>query len=171
MVWTEVYVGLSGNIGDVYQTQLEALKCLKALSGVADLEVSKFYWTTPCYIQQQNKYLNAVCRFRTTLSPQDLWRELQSIQILLGQGPKPKNAPRRIDLDLLFYGEQTIATDELVVPHPRWSERLFVLRPLMDLTSHIGDIDLQHVMSQFVNIHNETVQVMKENADATNTNQ
>ena len=157
MEWTEVYIGLSSNLGDMYQTQLKALEFIKSRPDVNNLVVSKFYQTTPCYIPNQNNYLNAVCSFCTTLLPFQLLQVLQSIQQQLGQQPKPKNAPRLIDLDILFYGDQTIVTDALIVPHPRWSERLFVLRPLMDLTTHIGSVDLREVMRHFPNIHNETV--------------
>ena len=63
----------------------------------------------------------------------ELWEVMQSFERRIGKIPKPKNAPRLIDLDLLFYGGEMIYSPTLIVPHPRWHERLFVIAPLADL--------------------------------------
>ena len=83
---------------------------------------------------KQREYLNAVCRFETTLSPFELLDALEMIEKALGKRPKPKEAPRVIDLDLIFYGDCQINSPKLTVPHPRWNQRLFVLAPLAELT-------------------------------------
>ncbi len=132
-----VYIGLGGNLGNVEQTFHQALKQLALIPGNDLAVVSNFYQTQPVSDLPQPPYLNAVCRFRTSLLPHELLYHSQRIQCLLGQLPKPKNAPRKIDLDILFYGNQVIETPDLEVPHPRWRERLFVLVPLADLVEII----------------------------------
>jgi 2-amino-4-hydroxy-6-hydroxymethyldihydropteridine diphosphokinase len=128
-----VYLGLGGNLGNVDQTFYQALKQLALIPGNDVAVISNFYQTQPVSDLPQPPYLNAVCRFRTSLLPHELLYQLQGIQRHSGQLPKPKNAPRKIDLDILFYGNQVIETLDLEVPHPRWRERLFVLVPLADL--------------------------------------
>lgn len=74
--------------------------------------------------------------------------------------PKPKEAPRLIDIDLLFYGDTVLYSPELVVPHPRWHERLFVLAPLSDLVDTIKlpfAISISELKSKFLNPHRESV--------------
>jgi 2-amino-4-hydroxy-6-hydroxymethyldihydropteridine diphosphokinase len=133
----EVYVGLGSNLGERKAQMEEALRQLGALSSTCDLSVSRYYLTKPMYILEQPDYLNAVCRFKTKLSPEKLIEALQKIERSLGQQAKPKNAPRLIDLDILFYADIEWHSEQLDIPHPRWCERLFVLRPLADLTDSI----------------------------------
>lgn len=128
-------VGLGGNSGNPLMTLKAALK---ELGGVgAFLKASKIYRTNPISPIHQPKYLNAVASFQTDLMPEKLFLELERIERKLGKVPKAKEAQRPIDLDLLFYGEKAFKTDKIIVPHPRWKERLFVLIPLSDLLQEI----------------------------------
>ncbi|MCE5317434.1 MAG: 2-amino-4-hydroxy-6-hydroxymethyldihydropteridine diphosphokinase [Parachlamydia sp.] len=138
----DVYVGLGSNLGDPGALVAEALGLLEALPILSEFEASPFYLTSPVSDLPQPHFINAVCRFKTTLSPLKLFAELQKIERHLGQTPKPKNAPRLIDLDILFFGKERLLTSELEIPHPRWKERLFVLRPLADLTSYVPGTDV-----------------------------
>lgn len=128
-------VALGGNIGDPLQALKEALERIKKLG--TGLKISKFYKTKPMSSFKQPKFINAVCLFNTELTPSLLMLELELIEKELGKTKKPKDAPRLIDLDLLFYGNTEYEEGGLVVPHPRWKERLFVLVPLFDLMSHV----------------------------------
>lgn len=128
-------VALGGNIGDPMQTLEAALDRIKKLG--TGLKVSKFYKTKPISSIKQPKFINAVCLFRTELTPNLLMLELESIEKDLGKTKKPKDAPRPIDLDLLFYGNTRSQEGGLSIPHPRWKERLFVLVPLFDLIEEV----------------------------------
>ncbi len=131
------YVGLGGNIGDTASLMESALQKISRIPGVKNLEISRFYKTEPIECIDSKPFLNAVCRFHTTQTPKSLLYHLQAIERSLGKEPKPKSAARKIDLDFLFLGEESYFDEELELPHPRWQERLFVLVPLMDLTSNI----------------------------------
>jgi len=78
-------------------------------------------------------YLNAVAEIATPLGPHELLAALQALEQAAGRERPYRNAPRTLDLDLLLYGDQRIATAQLTVPHPRMFERAFVLRPLAEL--------------------------------------
>ena len=164
---TLVYVGLGGNIGDSVSTLKKAIEKMACFDG---LKCSRFYRTTPVSPISQDDYVNAVCCFTTTLSPKKLLNELQKIEKYLGKTPKVKQAPRVIDLDILFYGTQYHKGQDLEIPHPRWSERLFVLVPLSDLTHElyvpdsqgkIEQISLSEMLKIFSNIHSERVQLIQ----------
>jgi 2-amino-4-hydroxy-6-hydroxymethyldihydropteridine diphosphokinase len=147
----EVYVGLGANLGDPYSQLHQALEKIEEHPSISCLQTSRFYLTTPVSSRPQPLFVNAVCRFQTSLVLSELWIFLSAIQLALGQKPKPKEDPRRIDLDILFFGKHPIFHEELQIPHPRWRERLFVLQPLSDLTH---EIELP-VPPYWVNVHEE----------------
>lgn len=168
MLWKEVFVGLGGNIGNSLSILQTALEKISALLEVKDLRTSQFYLTSPVGGIPQNDFVNAVCSFKTFLHPHLLLKKLQMIETDLGKLPKPKNAPRPIDLDILFYGEEKYQDDELEIPHPCWDERLFVLLPLSNLTNElkVPEIDgiktivLSEFLQSFTNPHSETVSMI-----------
>lgn len=166
-----VYVGLGGNIGDATATITQAAMAIKSLAAVTHFKISRYYLTTPVSPIPQAHYVNAVCCFQTSLELTVLFAELERISALLGKVPKMKEAPRIIDLDLLFFGRQFFDDGNLRVPHARWKERLFVLLPLLDLTTEIVEpalkgnalVNLKEYVQQFPNVHNEIIVVLKEN--------
>jgi 2-amino-4-hydroxy-6-hydroxymethyldihydropteridine diphosphokinase len=81
----------------------------------------------------QRPYLNGAAEIETTLAPLDLLCELKKIEKALGRVERERWGPREIDVDLLLYDDAVIETAELAVPHPRMCERLFVLRPLVEI--------------------------------------
>jgi len=81
----------------------------------------------------QNKFLNAALKLETFLAPLALLKDLKRIERQLGRRKGIRWGPRTIDVDILFYGDRTIDTKKLQVPHPRISEREFVLRPLLEI--------------------------------------
>jgi len=171
----EVYVGLGGNIGDSVGILQHALDKMASLPGIYDLKASSFYVTTPVSEIPQRYYVNAVCRFSTKLAAHDLLKQLQQIEIALSKTPKAKNAPRIIDLDILLFRSEIHKTPDLEIPHPRWKERLFVLKPLAELvdklpvpnTAGICHCSIQELLKSFPNIHEETVLLLNENNLAT----
>lgn len=146
----DIYVGIGSNLADPIEKVTEALCLLEALPAISEFAASPLYLTSPVSDLPQPDFVNAVCRFKTTLTPVELFAELQKIERHMGQSPKPKNAPRLIDLDILFFGQASFQTEQLEIPHPRWKERLFVLRPLADLTPYVPgtDIPLLDLLSQ-----------------------
>lgn len=162
----EVFLGLGGNIGNPLNTLGRACEMIGKIPGVVNFEVSNFYKTKPVSDILQSDYINAVCKFDTDLNPDCLFIELNKIEKILGKIPKNKNAPRIIDIDILFFGEKWIDSKNIKVPHPKWRERLFVLIPLLDLvpyvrvpisSSEIEDVDVKKAIDEFVNENNEHI--------------
>lgn len=125
-----VYLGLGSNLGD-RRANLD--RALDFLSPRLRLEkISSIYDSEPVGDIQQPRFLNLVCQVSTTLSPVGLLALAKGIEAKLGR-VGGSGAPRPIDIDILFYGDQVIDTSELVIPHPRLTERAFVLVPLVEI--------------------------------------
>ena len=136
-----VYLSIGGNEGDRFAVMQEALLAINHIPNIKNFKASSLYETSPVSDIPQSDYLNAACRFDTDLDAQTLLNHLQTIEKSLGKEPKPKNAARIIDIDVIFFGEEVFRSNELEIPHPRWRERLFVIIPLLELTP---TIILQH---------------------------
>ncbi len=132
MADTLAYVGLGANLGNTRATLAQAIDALNALPACRVLRVSPLYRSAPIAACGPD-YLNAVAELQTTSSAIELLAQLQAIEQRHGRERPYRNAPRTLDLDLLLFGGETIATPRLSVPHPRLHERAFVLRPLADL--------------------------------------
>lgn len=126
------YIGLGANLGDAPAALKAAIQAIAALPGTQVLQCSALYRSAPVDATGPD-YHNAVVAVRTALAPHDLLAALQSIEAAGGRERPYRNAPRTLDLDILLYGEQAIATPTLTVPHPRLHERAFVLRPLAEI--------------------------------------
>ena len=122
------YIGLGSNLGDRAAYLQAALDRLGMLGTVG--AVSPFLETDPAGYAEQPRFLNAAVRLRTTLPPDDLLREMLSIETALGRVRTVRWGPRTIDLDLLLYDDLVRDDPGLTVPHPRMHERRFVLEPL-----------------------------------------
>jgi 2-amino-4-hydroxy-6-hydroxymethyldihydropteridine diphosphokinase len=125
-------IGLGANLGDARATLAAAIEALAALPHSTLGATSSIYRSAPVDSNGPD-YLNAVALLDTCLTPQALLVELQRIEQSHGRERPYRNAPRTLDLDLLFHGDQRVDTPTLVVPHPRLHERAFVLRPLAEL--------------------------------------
>jgi 2-amino-4-hydroxy-6-hydroxymethyldihydropteridine diphosphokinase len=129
-------VALGSNLGDRLANLRNARKAITALSGVRPpLRASAIDETEPVGCEKgAAKFLNAAIEFDYIGEAQDLLRELAAIEKLLGRpATHARNVSRTIDLDLLYFGDMEIETAELQLPHPRITEREFVLRPLADI--------------------------------------
>ncbi|MEX5745258.1 2-amino-4-hydroxy-6-hydroxymethyldihydropteridine diphosphokinase [Massilia sp. X63] len=126
------YVGIGANLGDARGNVLDALRRLSLLDGSTTIETSGLYRTAPVDASGPD-YINAVACIDTAFAPHALLQALQDIEQAHGRERPYRNAPRTLDLDLLLYGDQIIATDTLTVPHPRMHERGFVLAPLAEV--------------------------------------
>ncbi len=130
-----VYLGLGSNLGD---RQCNLAKAIELLSPQVKVEqVSSLYETEPVGYSEQPRFLNAVCSASTRLTPQELLTLAKGIESQMGRKPTFPNAPRPIDVDILFYGEQVFRSPELTIPHPRLMERAFVLVPLAEIAPNV----------------------------------
>ncbi len=126
-----VYLSLGSNVGDRLANLQHAARKLHA--HVILTQVSSVYETEPVGFTEQPWFLNAVLEGDTDLSPAALLDCALAIEQSLGRERSVPNAPRTIDIDILLYGEDVIATPELTVPHPRLAERGFTLCPLTEI--------------------------------------
>ena len=147
-----VFVGLGANLGDRQAALRAALAAIGQLPGTRVLRVSPLYGSAPVDAGGPD-YLNAVAEIATTLAPQALLQALQAIEHSAGRERPYRNAPRTLDLDILWFGRQVIDTPLLTVPHPRIAERAFVLRPLADLVpERVAASALQAVAAQSIHL-------------------
>jgi 2-amino-4-hydroxy-6-hydroxymethyldihydropteridine diphosphokinase len=127
-----VYVGLGANIGN---REANLLMALRGITRMARVEaVSSLYETDPIGSVPQPAFYNAACRIETGLEPESLLRFLKSLEHEIGRRPGgPVGGPRPIDLDILLYEDRVLESIDLTIPHPRLTERAFVLVPLAEI--------------------------------------
>lgn len=127
-------VGLGSNLADRMANLRLGLRAVAAHA--EDLVVSAVYETEPAHYAEQGPFLNACCVGLTRLTPHQLLSELQDAERRAGRRRGgPRYGPRQLDLDLLLFGDLTLESDHLVVPHPRLRERAFVLAPLAEIAA------------------------------------
>ena len=128
-----VYLGVGSNLGDRASHLERAKELVKKIPRVHFLRSSSVRETEPVGGAAQGKFLNAVWEVETDLLARELKDRLFEIEAELGRRRDEPNAPRQIDLDILFYGDEVIEEKHLQIPHPRLHEREFVLEPLEEL--------------------------------------
>lgn len=135
----EVGIGLGSNMGNRSQHLKEALLFLEHLSFESYLEVSSFYETSPVdCLQGTGSFLNAVAIIKSDQKPEFFLEKLREFERKQGRAKiYKKNSSRPLDLDILFWGGQTIKSETLIVPHPYLLQRRFVLQPLCDLRPNL----------------------------------
>lgn len=127
------YIGLGANLGDREAGINKALVEL-VRSGAGRLtRVSSLYETEPVGIREQPDFLNAVAEIETETAPAELLAALREIERKVGREKTFKWGPRVIDLDILLYGDTSLAEDNLEIPHPEMHRRAFVLTPLAEI--------------------------------------
>jgi len=135
-----VYLGLGSNLGNRQDNLDRALDLLTQRLRVE--KISSVYETEPVGNINQPRFLNLVCQAYTRLAPTELLTLAKGTENKLGRTSNKPNTPRPIDIDILFYDKRVIETPELVIPHPRVTERAFVLIPLAEIAP-----DLVHPVS------------------------
>ncbi|KAL6582079.1 hypothetical protein OROMI_006093 [Orobanche minor] len=128
----QAVIALGSNVGNRLQNFEDALERMKR-SGIRITRHACLYETEPAYVTDQPHFLNSAVRAITKLTPAKLLETLKEIERDLGRTDGIRYGPRPIDLDILFYGNRTVKTDMLTVPHERICERPFVMGPLIDL--------------------------------------
>ncbi len=129
------HLSIGSNVGDRLETVIASLFALDSTDGIAVATISGVYETAPWGEVDQDPFLNLVTMIATTLTPHDLLAQCQAIEAELGRdrAQETRWGPRTCDIDVLTYDEEEIDTPDLVVPHPRLTERAFVLVPLLEI--------------------------------------
>jgi 2-amino-4-hydroxy-6-hydroxymethyldihydropteridine diphosphokinase len=137
------YIGLGSNLGDSKGTLLDSWHALGEVEGITLDGLSSPYMTAPVGMTSNHWFTNAVGRLRVTLTPLELLQSLLSVEASFGRLRGERSfgyQDRSLDLDLLYYGDVTMDKPDLILPHPRIGERLFVLVPLAELEPGFFDI-------------------------------
>ncbi len=137
---TSAYVGIGSNVGDRVDFCRRAVELLASTEGIEIDRVSSIYETSPIGGPPQRSFINCVVRVRTTLSARELLAACQAAEQVLGREPSEMRwGPRVADLDVLLYGDEKINESDLEVPHPRMTQRRFVLVPLLEIDPDATD--------------------------------
>ncbi|MEM1505870.1 2-amino-4-hydroxy-6-hydroxymethyldihydropteridine diphosphokinase [Domibacillus sp. 8LH] len=133
----EAYLSLGTNMGNREDQLREAVRQLQEQKSLRLLAVSSIYETDPVGFTDQPSFLNIVVKLKTSMTPDELLAACQEIENKLGRERIVRWGPRTIDLDILLYNHDNIKSDSLIIPHPRMTERAFVLIPLAEIDTAI----------------------------------
>ncbi|GAB4348769.1 MAG: 2-amino-4-hydroxy-6-hydroxymethyldihydropteridine diphosphokinase [Oricola sp.] len=131
------YLGLGGNVGDVAAAMRGALKAIDGHGDCRVVSVSRVFRTPPWGPVKQDWYLNACIAIETRLGAPDLLALVLKIEQAFGRIRAERWGPRTLDIDILLYGDTPVALENLTIPHPRMTERAFVMVPLADIAPDI----------------------------------
>ena len=130
---TTAFIGIGSNLDNPFLQVQTALRELAEIPKTALTRSSSLYRTPPMGPPDQPDYINAVAALTTTLSPTELLDALQALEARHGRVRTIHWGPRTLDLDLLLYGNETVHTARLTVPHPGIAQRAFVVLPLAEI--------------------------------------
>lgn len=145
---TEVFIGIGSNMGDRQDNITSAVKALSQHGKI--MLMSSLFETAPEGFTDQPDFLNCVISVETDATPLALLKILKKIEKDLGRRESFRNAPRTIDLDILFYGDEIIKVASLEIPHPRLQERAFVLVPMVQIAPRYMHPALHKTMLQML---------------------
>ena len=127
-------MAFGANLGDARATVLHAIQDVGALA-TTQLQIASSLYASAPHEAEGPEFVNAVAMYDTDLSPVELLDALQNLENIAGRERPFPNAPRTLDLDIVFYGDLVLATSRLTLPHPRWQERAFELVPLLEISA------------------------------------
>jgi 2-amino-4-hydroxy-6-hydroxymethyldihydropteridine diphosphokinase len=131
------YIGIGSNLGDKLNHCEKAISEISRIDRHKLLAKSSLFKTQPIGHASQDWFVNGVIKIETDLEPPELFRTLKTIESRLGRTKTFRWGPRTIDLDLLFFDDIEIHTEELQIPHPQIQNRQFVLVPLAEIDRHL----------------------------------
>ncbi|WP_313568171.1 2-amino-4-hydroxy-6-hydroxymethyldihydropteridine diphosphokinase [Acetoanaerobium noterae] len=133
----KAFLSLGSNMGDRLEYLSKAIDKIAQIQGCNILNKSRVYETEPWGYENQEAFLNLCISIETSLSPYELLESLQTIELELDRVRKIHWGPRTIDIDILLFDDIICEDDKLTIPHPRMSERAFVLIPLYDIEKNL----------------------------------
>lgn len=131
--WETIFLGIGTNLGNKEQNLNKAIEKIRESNKIRNLIKSSFIETKAWGVEDQPDFLNGALKLETIMKPHELLLFVKGIEEELGREETYRWGPRLIDIDILFYGNELVTTDELIIPHPQISNREFVLKPLMEL--------------------------------------
>ena len=146
--WHTSYIGVGGNMGDKQKNIEMALDLISNSYHTKIIKKSKLYKTKPVGYLNQDDFLNSAIEIKTLLTPLELVRFLLSIEKGLKRERVIRWGPRTVDLDVLLYDDVISSIDEIILPHPRMQDRMFVLEPLCEIAPYIIHPILNKTISQ-----------------------
>ena len=155
------YISLGSNIGNRLEFLQEAVGLLKETKQIEVKRISSVYETDPVGYVDQAAFLNIVVELETLYSPHELLKKCNEIEDLLGRKRLVRWGPRTVDLDILLYNEENMKTEDLIIPHPRMTERGFVLVPLVEINSELVHPSTKQAFSNIVHDQKEGVHLWK----------
>ena len=132
-------MSLGSNIGDKKRNIIRALELLEYDPFIDVVQESPMYKTEPWGNKQQEYFINCAAKIKTVMSPWKLLNILQETEKKLGKDIREHWGPRTIDIDIIFYGKKIIYEKKMIIPHPRFRFRKFVLIPLYNISSELID--------------------------------
>ena len=141
-------VALGSNLGDRFEYLQKAVNEINSVEEIEISQISSVYETLPVGGPEQGNYLNAVISLVTELEADELLFKLLLIELNLGRQREIAWGPRTIDLDLIWFENQTINLDNLIIPHPRAHERCFVIKPWLEIEpdARIGNTEIKEFL-------------------------
>ena len=163
----EVFLGIGSNIGDRFKNIKECLNRINLNKFIKHISSSNIYESYPMYNVNQRDFLNIVIKIETSLKPIELLKEMKKNESSMGRKLNGlTNQPRLIDIDILSYGDILIDSDDLVIPHPKITERAFVLKPWSDIDPYYKLPQINKNISELISelkINNKTIKLYNKN--------
>lgn len=151
------YLSIGTNLGDRIKNIDESIELIQSEAGDL-IAKSSIYTTEPVGFSAETDFLNLCISIRTKLSPLELLEKLKRIESQLGRKKKSQNGvyqSRLIDIDIILYGDTKMTSEKLTIPHERYHQRMFVLKPLTQIAVNLHDPNQGKTIKQLFNECND----------------
>ena len=128
-----VIIGIGGNIGNTKKIFDKLILCLKKDSRFTLLMTSPLLQNPPFGFLEQSDFLNGIIALKTNLAPNEFLKNMQRLEKRFGRKRSFQDAPRTLDIDIIFFNNKKINTKDLIVPHKDWANRESVIIPLEEM--------------------------------------
>lgn len=144
-------IALGSNLGNRYDYLVKAIQLLNKDSKIQLVNFSSIYETDPVGYEDQDLFLNMVMMINTDYTANELLEVCLNTELQLGRKREIKWGPRTIDLDILLFNQENIETEKLMIPHPRITERAFVMIPLLEIQPDISIPAIERPLNTYLN--------------------